>query len=132
MIRGAVVSSTALVALVEISTTGSTGGSTDSAWSLSRRLRSRVATALARPFAAVRDPMSGFFAMRRETFARADKLHPIGYKIGLELLTKCRCTNVTEIPIHFADRRLGESKFCLREKLRYLRHIWRLLRYKYG
>ena len=108
------------------------GGSTDSDWSLSRRLSSRVATALARPFAAVRDPMSGLFAMRRETFARADELDPIGYKIGLELLTKCRCTNVTEIPIYFADRRLGESKFCLREKLRYLRHIWRLLRYKYG
>jgi len=108
------------------------GGSTDADWSWSRRLSSRVATALARPFAAVKDPMSGFFAMRRETFARADKLDPIGYKIGLELLTKCRCTNVAEIPIYFADRRLGESKFCLREKLRYVRHIWRLLRYKYG
>jgi dolichol-phosphate mannosyltransferase len=91
-----------------------------------------VATLLARPFTSIKDPMSGFFALRRTTFAQADPLNPIGYKIGLELLVKCRCTAVTEVPIAFADRIHGESKLSLREQFRYLRHVRRLFIYRYG
>src|SRR5882762_7361535 len=43
-----------------------------------RRMLSRFATLLASPFAGkVRDPMSGFFALRRETYLRAKHLTPI-------------------------------------------------------
>jgi dolichol-phosphate mannosyltransferase len=108
------------------------GGVTDDNWGLFRWLNSRVATLLARPFTRISDPMSGFFALRRSTFANADFLNPIGYKIGLELLVKCRCTKVSEVPIAFADRILGESKLSLREQLRYIQHIRRLFLYKYG
>jgi len=106
------------------------GGTTDQAWSACRWLNSRVATLLARPLTRARDPMAGFFALRRETYAQAAPLDPVGYKIGLELLVKCRCRRVLEIPIHFALRRVGESKLNLREQLRYLRHLARLMRFK--
>ena len=85
------------------------GGTTDERWSLFRRLNSRVATLLARPFTCARDPMSGFFALRRETFASAQDLNPIGYKIGLELLVKARCEFIKEVPIHFTDRGWGRA-----------------------
>jgi len=108
------------------------GGSTDETWGLLRWINSRVATLLARPFTSVKDPMSGFFALRRETFENAAPLNPIGYKIGLEILVKCHCRRVCEVPIHFSNRHLGESKLTLREQLRYLRHLRRLFIHKYG
>jgi dolichol-phosphate mannosyltransferase len=103
-----------------------TGGSTDDHWSVFRRLNSRVATLLARPLTDLADPMSGFFALRRDTFLAGADFDPVGYKIGLELLIKCRCRHVVEIPIHFADRRHGHSKLSVAEQVKYLRHLGRL------
>lgn len=108
------------------------GGSTEQGWGLFRWLNSKVATLLARPFTSAKDPMAGFFALRRDTLRRAEHIDPIGYKIGLELIVKCRCRNIREVPIHFADRKLGQSKLNLRQQLDYLRHIKRLADVKYG
>ncbi len=108
------------------------GGSTDDDWGVFRRLNSKAATLLARPLTPLKDPMSGFFALRRSTFACGGDFSPIGYKIGLELIIKCRCQKVFEIPIHFSERRRGTSKLSLREQLRYLEHIRRLYVHRYG
>jgi dolichol-phosphate mannosyltransferase len=108
------------------------GGSTDDDWGVFRWLNSRVATLLAMPLVSLKDPMSGFFALRRSTFLAGKDLNPIGYKIGLELLVKCGCKRVEEIPIHFTDRRFGESKLSLKEQLRYLQHVRRLYNHVYG
>ena len=103
------------------------GGSTGQKWGLLRRINSRVATLLARPFAGrTTDPMSGFFALKRSTYARAQRLTPLGYKIGLELMCKCRVREVREIPIHFAERVRGESKLTMEQQFRYLEHLSRL------
>lgn len=103
------------------------GGSTSENWGVFRWLNSKVATLLAMPFTNVRDPMSGFFALLRTTYERAeDCLDPIGYKIALELIVKCECERVKEIPFHFADRKFGKSKLSLREKARYIKHVKRL------
>uniref|UniRef100_A0A7C4QLT3 M20/M25/M40 family metallo-hydrolase n=1 Tax=Schlesneria paludicola TaxID=360056 RepID=A0A7C4QLT3_9PLAN len=108
------------------------GGRTDDDWGLFRWLNSRVATWLALPLVNVRDPMSGFFALRRRDFlAAADELNPIGYKIGLELLVKCGCRRVREVPIHFRNRLHGESKLSLREQWNYVRHLARLYSFRY-
>jgi dolichol-phosphate mannosyltransferase len=107
------------------------GGSTDAEWGFHRWLNSKIATWLARPFSPARDPMSGFFGLRRQTFLRGQDLNPIGYKIALELLVKCRCERIVEVPIHFADRTAGESKLNLKEQLKYLMHLRRLLIFKY-
>jgi len=108
------------------------GGSTAHDWGFLRWINSRVATLLARPLTHVSDPMSGFFALRRQTFEAGSEFNPIGYKIGLELIVKCRCERVVEVPIHFADRRFGESKLTLRQQLLYLGHLWRLYSFKFG
>ena len=108
------------------------GGSTDDDWGFFRWLNSQVATLLARPFTEVKDPMSGFFAMRRADFERARHLDPVGYKVGLELIVKCDIDNVGEIPIHFADRVYGQSKLTLKEQLNYLRHLRRLYIHRYA
>ena len=76
--------------------------------------------------------MSGFVALRRETFRAGREFNPIGYKIGLELIIKCHCKRVVEVPIHFVDRTFGESKLSLKEQLRYIQHLRRLYIYKFG
>ena len=107
------------------------GGSTDSSWGPFRRLNSRVATWLARPFTRITDPMAGFFAIPRKVFQRMSAGDPVGYKIGLEILVKADCRQVAEIPIHFADRQRGESKLSLKEQCNYLRHLLRLGKFKF-
>jgi dolichol-phosphate mannosyltransferase len=108
------------------------GGSTDDDWGLFRWLNSRIATLLARPLTTARDPMSGFMVLRKADFDRAADLNPVGYKIGLELIVKCGFENVGEVPIHFQDRVLGESKLTFREQLKYLKHLRRLYIHKFG
>lgn len=107
------------------------GGSTEEGWGVYRWLNSKVATLLARPLARVNDPMAGFFALTRERLALAQALDPIGYKIGLELLVKCGCRRVVEVPIHFRNRLHGESKLTLKEQINYLRHLLRLYRFRF-
>ena len=108
------------------------GGTTQEAWTLFRKINSRAATLLAWPFAGdTLDPMSGFFALKRSTFARAQHLTPLGYKIGLELMCKCRVQRVKEIPIDFGTRNAGESKLSLKEQFRYLEHLSRLYDFAY-
>ena len=102
------------------------GGAVDRNWTRYRRLNSQVASWLARGLTSARDPMAGFFAIRRTTFQRAQKIRPIGYKIGLELIVRCDCRHVAEIPITFRDRTRGQSKLNLRQQWLYLRHLGRL------
>ena len=108
------------------------GGSTSDDWGFLRWLNSRVATLLARPLTSARDPMAGFFAFRRSTFAAGRDFNPVGYKIGLEFIVKCRCERVVEVPIHFEDRQLGKSKLTARQQLLYIKHLRRLYTFKFG
>lgn len=108
------------------------GGSTADDWGLFRWLNSRVATLLAFPLTTVSDPMSGFFAIRRSTVKSGRDFNPVGYKILLELIIKCRCKVVVDVPIHFDNRRFGESKLSFKEQMRYVQHLRRLYIYKYG
>ncbi len=105
------------------------GGSTQDGWGVLRWLNSKAATIMAMPFTKVKDPMSGFLGLATSTYHNAEELNPIGYKIGLELIVKCRCKNVVEVPIHFRTRILGESKLTLKVQWEYLQHVIRLLRF---
>lgn len=105
------------------------GGETKN-WPWRRWLNSWLATLPARPLTPVRDPMAGFFCLRRDTWQRADKLNPIGYKIGLELMVKCRCRRFAEVPIVFQDRLYGASKLTLWQRLLYVRQLWGLYWYR--
>lgn len=106
------------------------GGTTDHGWGALRWVNSQIATIMARPLTKVTDPMSGFFALPKSVLQRAENPSPLGYKIGLELLVRCKCTDVRELPIHFSNRTHGESKLTVKQQLLYLRHIGRLYRFK--
>ncbi len=99
-------------------------------WPARRRIASRLATLLARPLVNAQDPLSGFFCLARSKLRSANRLAPVGYKIGLELMIKCRCRSIVEVPIVFTDRRAGESKAGLGQCIAYGRHLVRLYRYR--
>lgn len=85
------------------------GGATPD-WPFSRRLSSRLATIPALLFCEVRDPLAGFFAVRRDLLADLPGAVP-GFKIGLAILAEYGSElRVKEIPIQFRDRDLGQSK----------------------
>lgn len=107
------------------------GGKTKEDWGPLRRLNSWGATLLAKPLTSARDPMAGFFCLRRETLERAQAadLNPIGYKIALEIMVKAGCRRVAEIPIEFSDRLHGESKLTFEQQLLYLKHLLMLYRF---
>ena len=107
-------------------------GGFDRNWSLWRLLNSRMAMLLARPLVQVGDPMSGFFAVRKQDLCDLRRLHPIGYKIALELMVRCDFKQVVEVPITFHDRRAGNSKMNLKQQWNYLRHLRRLYVYRFG
>jgi dolichol-phosphate mannosyltransferase len=111
------------------------GGGVSDGWTPFRWLNSMIATVLSFPLhgGQVKDPMAGFFALRKETFEAAEKagVNPIGWKIGLELLVKANCKAVQELPIHFEIRHEGESKLNLRHQLEFLKHLAALYRFKF-
>lgn len=59
----------------------------------------------------INDPLSGYFACKREVIASCQKkLSGMGFKILLEIIFHNRSRLITEIPIHFKDRSEGSSK----------------------
>ncbi len=102
------------------------GGRIAEEWKQTRRLRSRVATWLAAPLVRIHDPMAGFFALRRSTLSRAGRLNLVGFKIGLELMVRCRCSRIVEIPIDFRERKFGTSKLTWVVQWHYMSQLIRL------
>lgn len=98
-------------------------------WSRFRRLVSRGAMAIAKlalpPTRGISDPMSGFFAVRRDILDGVS-LAPTGYKILLEILLKCEYDRVVEVPYVFTERERGESKLSAGEYLGFLEHVYDL------
>jgi dolichol-phosphate mannosyltransferase len=105
------------------------GGGTEN-WPFHRRVSSKIAALAVRGLTNVKDPMAGFFFFRRGV-VEGLRLSPHGFKIGLEILVKSRCKNVTEVPILFRDRRYGESKLGLSVILEDFLHIARLYLIRY-
>jgi dolichol-phosphate mannosyltransferase len=97
-----------------------------------RRINSKAATWMSAPLVGskVRDPMAGFFCFRRE-LADTAELTAIGYKIGLELIVKCKPATVREVPIRFGSRHAGDSKMDLGQQWEYVKHLRRLYQWKF-
>jgi dolichol-phosphate mannosyltransferase len=96
-------------------------------WHRSRHILSRLATRLAHAASRVRvsDPMSGFFAIDRNAYAKIKReLQPTGFKILLEILAHLPCASrVSELPLVFGLRKRGESKLTPRVQLQFLRQV---------
>lgn len=98
------------------------GGATPD-WPWTRRLLSRLGGALAWPLTELHDPMSGFFAVRKERLLAVDP-EAAGFKIGLEIIAEGgEGLRLTEAPIVFCDRVRGESKIGWGQMLAYARRL---------
>jgi dolichol-phosphate mannosyltransferase len=75
--------------------------------------------------AIVRDPMSGYFAIRRSVIEGCT-LQPEGYKILLEVLGRGHYRAVVEVPYIFIERQQGHSKLGPRQYREFLAHLMRL------
>ncbi len=99
------------------------GGSTGD-WHEDRLKISRFATALASPIMKTRlsDPMSGFFAVRRDVLLEAaPRLSNVGYKILLDLVASApRPLKVAEVGYTFGTRQHGASKLDEMVALEYI------------
>jgi len=97
-----------------------------------RKIISKFATLLAKPLVSIKDPMSGFFMIKKRVIENK-KLNPLGFKIGLEILVKGNhYGSPIEIPIVFANRMSGESKLSEEVVFQYLSQVFSLLGYKYS
>lgn len=98
--------------------------------SLGQALRSRLAIFsgfifFPRIFKLVKDPMSGYFILRKEVIT-GKFLKPLGYKILLEVLAAGNYRKVLEVPFVFAARQSGQTKASLKQCLLSLLHLVRL------
>ncbi len=101
-----------------------------SSWSVVRRFLSRGAQVLGLillpgVLSRVSDPMSGYFMVRRHSILGVT-LHPVGYKILLEVIARGNIQNISEIGYVFSERKEGESKVTWKQYLEYLHHLIRL------
>jgi dolichol-phosphate mannosyltransferase len=99
-------------------------------WSLRRRLLSRGAQLLGLMIlpgvlGRVSDPMSGYFMFRRSVIGGVP-LHPLGYKILIEVIGRGRIGRLAEVGYVFRERSEGESKVTSAIYVDYLRHLVRL------
>ena len=101
------------------------GGGTEG-WPASRTAVSKGATFLAKLVTSVKDPMSGFFALRSSVISDVD-LNPKGYKIALEILARGNYKTVIEVPFIFKDRAAGKSKLSRKVMGQYVQHLAGLL-----
>jgi len=101
-------------------------------WPLKRRLISKGAVKIAQyglPIKKeVKDPMSGFFALKRQVLDDI-KIDSAGYKILLEILVKANNARVKEIPYTFTNRTLGKSKLDNTVVWDYVKALYHLYRY---
>lgn len=105
-----------------------TGGSMKD-WNPVRKLISAAAVWVTWPIqrAGVRakDPMSGFFFVRRACVERIP-FQPSGFKLLLEILVRGRIHSVEEIPFSFGLRHRGASKASMKVAVDYARLLARL------
>lgn len=101
-------------------------------WPFKRRLISKGAVKLARYSLRlnkqITDPMSGFFALKRNIIDNV-KIDSAGYKILLEILVKSSDANVKEIPYTFTNRKAGKSKLDNAVIWDYIKAVYHLYRY---
>jgi dolichol-phosphate mannosyltransferase len=91
-------------------------------WNLKRKLMSKTATLLSRIYTKVKDPMTGYFMIKKGVIKNVN-LNPRGFKILLEVIIKGKYQNIKEIPITFINRVEGKSKAGAKEIFYYLENL---------
>lgn len=98
-------------------------------WGLHRRMISGAGVFMARILTGVKDPLSGYFFMKKEVI-KGVNLKTKGYKILLEILVKGKYKKVKEFPYTFRMRKYSMSKLNTKEFLLFLGQIIKYSFYK--
>jgi len=100
-------------------------------WNPIRVAISRISTWATLPFQPkgmrVKDPMSGFFIVRRDVI-EGIAFETKGFKLLLEILVRGRIRCAREIPFHFGQRHAGKSKASTTVAIHYLQLLGKLSR----
>ncbi|KAK6966770.1 glycosyltransferase [Favolaschia claudopus] len=109
------------------------GVAMDRNWPLYRRVISWGARMMARPLTTASDPMTGFFAVKKDAFEASAPLSPMGFKIALELLLSIpKASNPPEVPYAFGVRTQGASKLGAKVIVKYVLQLIHLYRRALG
>lgn len=103
-------------------------------WNIMRRFISWVATMMAQIalHQGVTDPMSGFFAIRKELYQKyREEINPRGFKILLEFVARSKEAKVKEVGYTFKGRIHGESKLSGKVIYDYIYALYELSLGKY-
>jgi dolichol-phosphate mannosyltransferase len=100
-------------------------------WNPLRIAISRASTWVTLPFQRkglrVKDPMSGFFIVRREAIDGLS-FEAKGFKLLLEILVRANIRSALEIPFHFGRRHAGKSKASAAVAFHYVHLLGKLSR----
>jgi len=106
-------------------------GSKIEAWGLGRKILSKGAILISHIFLkktrGIKDPSNGYFMFNKDILANAE-LNPKGFKILMEILTKCNYNSVAEIPFNYEGRKRGKSKLDSKEITTYIKYVLELSR----
>ncbi len=105
-------------------------GSVVEKWKWWRRLISETGVLITRFLTGVKDPLSGYFVLRKKVIENV-KLTSTGYKILLEILVKGDRGTVKEIPFRFRVRLHSTSKLGAKEYWLFLKQIITYSLYKF-
>jgi dolichol-phosphate mannosyltransferase len=109
------------------------GGSIDERWGLGRLMLSSFGNFYARAILglSVRDATGGFRVWRAETLRAMplDQIRSNGYVFQVEMAFVAQRLGfrIVELPIHFEDRRIGQSKMSFRIQVEAAVRVWQLL-----
>ncbi len=92
-----------------------------------RYVISRIATLIARMFVNVKDPMSGFFGIRKGLVEQINEERCVkgGYKVLFDILKQFKNIKIKEIGYKFQVRKKGESKLGYKQALSLIKSIIR-------
>ncbi len=108
------------------------GGSVDERWEKGRVLLSRFGNVYARAILGlkIRDTTGGFRLWRAEALARfpLERVKSDGYVFQVEMayIAQRLGLSAVELPIHFEDRRIGQSKMSFRIQVEAALRVWEL------
>jgi dolichol-phosphate mannosyltransferase len=109
------------------------GGSTDVRWPLWRKALSAWGNFYARTILGMspRDVTAGFRLWRRETLLGMplNRVRSTGYIFTVEMtyLAYCLQYRIGEVPVYFAERRLGKSKMSFKIQVEAALRVWQVL-----
>lgn len=107
------------------------GGSIEN-WPFIRRITSKGAVMLSRLVTNVKDPVTGFFFMKKSVADNyfSKSINAKTWKIALDIIVKSKNAKIIEVPYIFKDRKQGKSKLYSKEYWHYILQVIELVKYR--